>query len=610
VKGLRKRKPLSFGFIILLILVNYPPLSIFVKPTEPQLAAENENYENVYTIFQTGILARRLYVSIPPSLYHYYRGRSRGLYDVTGYNKFITPEAVEPIAKELRKLFTDDEQFANAVLSLVHGMKYIKSGPKYPVETLVENAGDCSALSFLAASIMMAGKLDVVLLRYSGASIEHLNVGVYLPRAPIYHTWWMSPKGFEYKGKKYWIAECTPSWVNWRVGDEPGCLQGTNVRVIPVKPADESPSCISASLDFPLNPSTISIDLPPQTLIKRDIYNVKISGTICPEKAGVKVVAYMSRNGFFWDFSAAGYTDEHGRYILTCNLSYPGVYYVRVSRNGCEGYSGADSSTLIFFVGPGSLTKFRGPGFNYTYGPIGLYAYEINRGIGTDEFLSLRLVGDRILITGEFMLLKGEFNTTSEDLVSPQNLWGLQPIRLPNDFNLQVRDTFAIIIDKHDGNISLRVVGLNRYDTLNMSQLSHEEALVLNASSSVMGNHWHSLLLGINGNVTTFQLYGENGTTLVSQTYNSTAKAFVFIISNIKNSLVVFKNLRIETFDGSLKPVENYFTPGFPLFYMVLFMSIVVLMLVTVTVSVYKKRAKLNVQTLKFTHCTIHFNGA
>ena len=587
MKGLRKEETLSLGFLILLILANHQPQLLFVKATEPQLTAEN--YENVYTIFQTGILARRLYVSIPPSLYYYYRGKSHGLYDVTGYNKFLTPEAVEPIAKELRKLFTDDEQFANAVLSLVHRMKYVRSGPKYPVETLVENSGDCSALSFLAASIMMAGKLDVVLLRYSRASIEHLNVGVYLPRAPIYHTWWISPKGFEYEGKKYWIAECTSSWINWRVGDEPECLQGTNVRIIPVKPAGESPGCVSASLDFPLNPSTISVDLPPQTLIKSDIYRVKISGVISPEKAGVKVVAYLSRNGFCWDFSATSYTDEHGRYVLTCNLTYPGVYYVRVSRNGCEGYSGADSSTLMFFVGPSSLTQFRGPGFKYTYGSIGLYTYEINRGIGTDEFLNFRLVGDRILISGEFMLLKGEFNTISESWVVPQKVWGLEPLKLPNDFDLQVRNTFAMVVSKNDGNVSLRVRGLNQYDILNMSRLSHEEVSALNVSSSIRDNHWYSFSLNVNGNITTFQLYGEDGTTLVNQIYNSTAKTFVFIITNIKNSLVVFKNLRIETFNDLLEPIGNYFPTEFPLFHIMLFMSLVVLMLVAVAISVYRK---------------------
>jgi len=224
--------------------------SLSFAEAEP-LFSDANNYENVYVIFQSGMFSQKLYISITPSLYDYYRGQSHGLYDVSGYSKFITPDTVKPIAVELRKIFQDDELFANAVLSLVHKMRYARSGPKYPVETLVENAGDCSALSFLAASIMMAGGLDVVLLRYSGASIEHLNVGVFLPHSPYYHTCWISPKHYEFEGRKYWVAECTPSWINWRVGDEPQSLRGINVRVIRISSWSESPGRVFASLNFP-----------------------------------------------------------------------------------------------------------------------------------------------------------------------------------------------------------------------------------------------------------------------------------------------------------------------------------------------------------------------
>lgn len=62
---------------------------------------------------------------------------------------------------------------------------------KYPVEVIVENEGDCDLLSFVAASIMMAGGLDIVLLYYE--SQKHMNVGVNLTHAPedartaVYH---------------------------------------------------------------------------------------------------------------------------------------------------------------------------------------------------------------------------------------------------------------------------------------------------------------------------------------------------------------------------------------------------------------------------------------
>ena len=588
MKQVRAEKTITLALIALLLStsISYIPLS-----AKAESLVVNANYESVYIIFQAGKLFHKLYVSITPSLYDYYRSKSHGLYDVKSYNKFITPEAVEPIAKELRKVFPDDEQFANAVLSLVHKMKYVRSGPKYPVETLVENAGDCSALSFLAASIMIAGGLDVVLLRYNEANINHLNVGVFLLRAPIYHTWWISPKGYEYEGKKYWMAECTPSWINWRVGDEPESLEGTNARVITINSWGESPSFISARLNFPLKPSMISVDVPPQTLVvNNSVYNVQISGAIIPETTSAKVVAYVNRDGFSWEFFTAACVDEFGRYTLICNLTSPGTYYIRVSWNGSQGYSGADSSVLVLFVGPSSLNQFLGPGFNYIYGRIGLSEYELYKGIGDDEFLNFQLVGDRILITAEFMLLEGASMAVSESRI-PSRIWkGLEPLRLPNDFELKVRDTFAFTLSRYDYNYSVYVRGLNLYDVLNMSQLNDGEALVFNASSSVRGNSWYSFVLEINKNVTAFELREVNGIPLeVFSAFNSTAKTFVIILANIKDSIVVFKNLRMETFNDSLESGGDNFTPSFP-FYMVLFMSLIILVLVAATVNVYKRK--------------------
>jgi len=46
----------------------------------------------------------------------------------------------------------------------------------------VENEGDCDLFSFVAASTMMAGGLDVVLLLYETQS--HMNVGVNLSHEP------------------------------------------------------------------------------------------------------------------------------------------------------------------------------------------------------------------------------------------------------------------------------------------------------------------------------------------------------------------------------------------------------------------------------------------
>ena len=121
-------------------------LLVFITPTS--IAA---NYEKTNTFqAQYGILNQKLYVSVPPSLYDYYGNMSHTVNGDSDYAKFVTPQAVEPIAESIqnitRNLPYSNEQFADAVLTLVHQIPYAISGPKYPVETLVDNSGDCVAV--------------------------------------------------------------------------------------------------------------------------------------------------------------------------------------------------------------------------------------------------------------------------------------------------------------------------------------------------------------------------------------------------------------------------------------------------------------------------------
>src|SRR3972149_4050541 len=170
------------------------------------------NYDRTFSSqVQFGLVSHELYVSVPSSLYDYYSGKTRSISDDSQYASFVTPDAFQSIADNIRNLTRDkprsDEEFANTVLQLVHQVQYAIDDVKYPVETLVENSGKCDTLSLLAASIMKAGGLDVVLLYHK--EVHHINVGVYLPYEPHGTWWWLPPTGYEHNGKKYWIAECT-----------------------------------------------------------------------------------------------------------------------------------------------------------------------------------------------------------------------------------------------------------------------------------------------------------------------------------------------------------------------------------------------------------------
>ena len=159
-----------------------------------------------------------LTVSLTSSLYDYYQSEDHEIYSTGDLAKFVTPTSLLPIADSLWSIYSSDEDFANGVLMIVHQIPYEESTPQsYPVETIVENEGDCDLLSFIAASVMKAGGLDVVLLYYETRS--HMNIGVNLSHEPqdarsalYYHI---------YDGKRYYVAECTGgNWENgWRVGE-------------------------------------------------------------------------------------------------------------------------------------------------------------------------------------------------------------------------------------------------------------------------------------------------------------------------------------------------------------------------------------------------------
>jgi hypothetical protein len=155
---------------------------------------------------------------------------------------------VKPIADDLWTIYNNEEDFANGVLMLVHQIPYKESDPqKFPIETIVENGGDCDILSVLAASIMKAGKLDVILLFLEAQ--DHMLLGVNLPESPKEVR--SQAYFLRYDDKKYYVAETTGgNWKKgWRVGECPEILQNSFAKVIPLTNYERSsPGQVSSKL--------------------------------------------------------------------------------------------------------------------------------------------------------------------------------------------------------------------------------------------------------------------------------------------------------------------------------------------------------------------------
>jgi hypothetical protein len=336
------KKRLSRTFLVLTVLLT---LSYLVP------SGLSANYSQSYQLLDHpgGSKYYRLNVEIQQSLYDYYVGKSHSLSSPDDFAKFVTPYALQPIAKSLWQIYPDDESFANGVLMIVHQIPYSETIPsKYPVETMVENKGDCDLFSFIAASIMKAGGLDVILLYYKNEA--HMNLAVSLPHEPYY------ARGGAYSvtcnGVTYYVSECTGgNWqIGWRVGECPDDLKQAlkNAQSITLENCEQwAPGQVSASYEN-LVSSTISLTVSSTFLLQGG--TVTLSGKLSPALQNKTITIYAKVNGSPWIVLGNVTTDSSGQFTYVWSAETAGVGYIRASWSGDDAYAGADSPTLTVTV--------------------------------------------------------------------------------------------------------------------------------------------------------------------------------------------------------------------------------------------------------------------
>jgi hypothetical protein len=588
-----------------------------------------DNYDRTYrSQVRFGLGNQELRVSVPSSLYEYYSGKTIILANDNDYSKLVTSDPVKPIAESLRNLTRDaprsDEEFANAVLMLVHQIPYAASDIKYPVEVLVENSGKCDTLSLLAASIMKAGGLDVVLLYFKGA--HHINVGVYLPYEPHNTFWWLQPTSYEFNGKKYWIAECTPA-MNWKVGDVPTILEDQQPWIISLEDSEKSsPARVSSKLGSFLNSSSISINLSSNSSDNNDQERMlTISGSISPAYANESVTVYFSQDGISYNAGKTE-TDNWGNYSLGWNLNATGTYYIRAAWSGNADYAGADSETLTVFIGflPSSI-QFEGPYYNYIIGRASAATYELSRRQGVEEFLNLNLSGTGVILTGEFMILRSEQTISSvqtktitipkseptievgrrrqrfgatipeQTITIPINIPNdMQPLRLPDDFSLTINNNFGFILRNNVGdNYSVTVRGMDDCDISQIKQLNGTGTVLMNPSANMKENTWYKVEARVSEDETTAALYDVNDTLLESATISYDkidTSELVMLIANNTDRALVFKNLKVETLDELNQVIPNGDEKALNAHYLqAIYLAFAILLITTFSAVVRKK---------------------
>ncbi|PMB74062.1 hypothetical protein C0199_01545 [Candidatus Bathyarchaeota archaeon] len=338
------KQKVSKTVIVLLVLFTF---SLHLLPS-----CFSENYTRTYNLLDRpdGAKQYKLNVVVPQSLYDYYVGQNHKQVSEADFPKFVTPRALQPIADKLWEIYQGDyENFANGVLMIVHQIPYEVTVPaKYPVETIVENQGDCDLFSYVTASIMKAGGLNVVLLYYKDK--VHMNVGVSLPNPPRYAR--TQVYYVEYNDIKYYIAECTGgNWrTGWRVGECPSDLIGENPIVVTLENCEQwSPGQVSASY-MALAASAISLTVSSTFVIQGS--TITISGQLTPSLPNEKITIYVKIGGSSWTVANVTTTDSKGKFTYVLTLNEAGTCYVRTSWSGNDNYAGTDSSTINVLVLP------------------------------------------------------------------------------------------------------------------------------------------------------------------------------------------------------------------------------------------------------------------
>ncbi len=313
--------------------------------TVPAGLAQNTVFTYELKNHVDGTLSYSLNVGVSPALNDYYAGLSHRSYTDNDFQKFITPYSVRPIADVLREIYPDDEDFTNAVLSIIHQIPYEETVEQfYPVETLLRHKGDCDMFSLLAASIIKAGGLDVTLLHY--VSDEHMNIGVHLAQDPTDAR--QDVYSVKMDNVTYYIAECTGT--NWRVGECPPDLQETSPIVVPLNNYEQiAPGQVSASFKN-LTTTTMTLSVSSAFVLEGSFVNIegKLSSALFNEN----VTIYASASGSDWTVLATTKTRAEGKFSYQWRSVGIGEVMIRSGWAGNDQFAGTTSSSTKTLILP------------------------------------------------------------------------------------------------------------------------------------------------------------------------------------------------------------------------------------------------------------------
>lgn len=194
------------------------------------------SYEEHYEVeFQwddsTGLFSSNKHVELelPVDLYEYCTNRARihqyGVYVSDPFQKPFLDEVLNAIRETVSNTHDQSPEFRNAIIEFVQSLDYTTdvndtghmAYPKYPIETLRHQQGDCEDGTILLGSLLYTLGYDIALLTMP--SEHHMVLGVALEDH--------SGASVAHDGTEFFLLETTS--VGWEIGDLPAQYAGTQV---------------------------------------------------------------------------------------------------------------------------------------------------------------------------------------------------------------------------------------------------------------------------------------------------------------------------------------------------------------------------------------------
>jgi len=176
-------------------------------------------------------------IQVPNTLYDYYREKPRpptedySVYITHPLDDYFIADLVQRIEGTAWQNSFNEYETVSVAVSFVQSLPYAYDNvttpydeyPRYPIETLVDNGGDCEDTSILLAAILNAMDYDIVLLNPP----KHVAVGI-LGGEGIHGV------HYEHNGGKYFYIETTGE--GWEIGEIPDEYKGESAYIYDIVP--------------------------------------------------------------------------------------------------------------------------------------------------------------------------------------------------------------------------------------------------------------------------------------------------------------------------------------------------------------------------------------